>query len=148
MHHFQSDFINNMDQMHISGTALHQWSLTKQSRSKSWKVMSLSAKTRWSEKRWCKNQQNYKFNQFEYGTFWWESIVVDRRTWLGVPSKTLWFTSTHQIFEIQKETSTKIYAPFSIGFNQQYEPYANLVFWNTGHHLIADNVWICTVASY
>ena len=47
-----------------------------------------------------------------------ESTEVDRRTWLHVPSWTLWSTSsdTHQEVEIQKETSTKMYAPFSIGF--------------------------------
>ena len=34
---------------------------------------------------------------------------VDRRTWLHVPSGTLWSTSsdTYQVVEISKETSTK-----------------------------------------
>ena len=36
---------------------------------------------------------------------------VDRRTWLHVPSGTHWSTSsdTHQVVEIQIETSTKRY---------------------------------------
>ena len=39
-----------------------------------------------------------------------ESTEVDRRTWLHVPSGTHWSTSsdTHQVVEIQIETSTKI----------------------------------------
>ena len=42
--------------------------------------------------------------------------TVDRRTWLHVPSGTHWSTSsdTHQVVEIQKETSTKMYTPFLI----------------------------------
>ena len=41
----------------------------------------------------------------------YESTEVDRRTWLHVPSGTHWSTSsdTHQVVEIQKETSTKMY---------------------------------------
>ena len=44
----------------------------------------------------------------------YESIEVDRRTWLHVPSSTLWSTSSdsHQEDEIQKDTSTKMYTPF------------------------------------
>ena len=40
----------------------------------------------------------------------YESTEVDYRTWLLVPSETLWSTSsdTHQVVEIWKETSTKI----------------------------------------
>ena len=43
-----------------------------------------------------------------------ESTEVDRRTWLHVPSETPWSTSsdTHQVVEILKETSTKMYTPF------------------------------------
>ena len=43
-----------------------------------------------------------------------ESTKVDRRTWLHVPSETPWSTSsdTHQVVEILKETSTKMYTPF------------------------------------
>ena len=35
-------------------------------------------------------------------------------SWLHVPSGTPWFTSsdTHQVVEIKKETSTKMYTPF------------------------------------
>ena len=41
----------------------------------------------------------------------YESTKVDPRTWLHVPSGTLWSTSsdTHHVCEIQKETSTKMY---------------------------------------
>ena len=41
----------------------------------------------------------------------YESTEVDRRTWLHVPSGTHWSTSsdTHQVVEIWKETSTKMY---------------------------------------
>ena len=44
----------------------------------------------------------------------YKSTEVDRRTWLYVPSGTHWSTSsdTHQVVEIQKETSTKMYTPF------------------------------------
>ena len=44
----------------------------------------------------------------------YESTEVDRRTWLHVPSGTPWSTSsdTHQVVEIKKETSTKMYTPF------------------------------------
>ena len=44
----------------------------------------------------------------------YESTAVDRRTWLHVPLGTHWSTSsdTHQVVEIQIETSTKMYTPF------------------------------------
>ena len=44
----------------------------------------------------------------------YKSTEVERRTWLRVPSGTPWSTSsdTHQVVEIQKETSTKMYTPF------------------------------------
>ena len=44
----------------------------------------------------------------------YESTEVDRKTWLHVPSGTHWSTSsvTHQVVEIQIETSTKMYTPF------------------------------------
>ena len=43
----------------------------------------------------------------------YESTVVDRRTWLHVPPGTHLSTSsdTHQVVEINKETSTKMYTP-------------------------------------
>ena len=49
----------------------------------------------------------------------YESIEVNRRTWLHVPPTTHWSTSsdTHQVVEIQKETSTMMYTPFLIGIN-------------------------------
>ena len=55
------------------------------------------------------NPQNYNFNQLQILTrkMWmlskrYESTEVDRRTWLHVPSGTLWSTSsyTHQVVEI------------------------------------------------
>ena len=47
----------------------------------------------------------------------YESTEVGRRTWLHVPSGTHLSTSsyTHQVVEIQIETSTKMYKPFLIG---------------------------------
>ena len=44
----------------------------------------------------------------------YESTEVDYITWLNVPSETLWSTSsdTHQVVEIQKETSTEIHTSF------------------------------------
>ena len=41
----------------------------------------------------------------------YESTEVDRRTWLYVASGTRWSTSsdTHQVVEIQIQTSTKLY---------------------------------------
>ena len=44
----------------------------------------------------------------------YESTEVDRRTWLHVPSGTPWSTSsdTHQLVEIWKETSTKMFTHF------------------------------------
>ena len=40
----------------------------------------------------------------------YETTKVDRRTWLHMPSGTLLSTSsdTHQVVELQKETSTKM----------------------------------------
>ena len=65
------------------------------------------------------NPQNYNFNQFKTRKILilskrYESTEVDRRTWLHVPSGTHWSTSsdTHQVVEIQIETSTKMYTPF------------------------------------
>ena len=70
------------------------------------------------------NPQNYNFNQFEIRKMLmlskrYESTEVVRRTWLHVPSRTHWFTSsdTHQVVEIQIETSTKMYTPLLIGLN-------------------------------
>ena len=43
-----------------------------------------------------------------------KSTDVDCRTWLHVPSGTPWSTSsdTHQVVELQKDTSTQLYTPF------------------------------------
>ena len=52
----------------------------------------------------------------------YKSTEVDRRTWLHVPSGTHWSTSsdTHQVVEIQIETSTNMYTP-----NVTHEPEVN-----------------------
>ena len=57
--------------------------------------------------------QNYNFSQFKTRKIKmlskrYESTEVDRRTWLHVPSGIHWSTSsdTHQVVEIQIETST------------------------------------------
>ena len=78
------------------------------------------------------NRQNYNFSQFKTRKILmlskrYESIEVDR-TWLHVPSGTHWFTSsdTHQVVDIQMETSTKMYTPFLIGLNLRYGPYAHV----------------------
>ena len=44
----------------------------------------------------------------------YKSSKVDCRTWLHVLSGTPWSTSsdTHQVVEIQKETSTQMYTPY------------------------------------
>ena len=44
----------------------------------------------------------------------YESTEVAHRTWLHVPSGTLWSTSsdTHQVVEIYKQTSAKMFTPF------------------------------------
>ena len=55
---------------------------------------------------------------FKHGTFdalkRFESTEVYRSNWPHVPSATPWSTSsdTHQVVEIQTETSTKMYTPF------------------------------------
>ena len=62
----------------------------------------------------------------------YKSSEVDRRTWLHVPSGTHWSTSsdTHQVVEIQIETSTKMYIPFLVvGLNLRYWPYAHFGYW-------------------
>ena len=53
----------------------------------------------------------------------YESTEVDRRTWLHVPSGTHWSTSsdTHQVVEIQIETSTKMYTPFEHTLGGDFE---------------------------
>ena len=63
----------------------------------------------------------------------YESTEIDRKTWLHVPSGTPWSTGsdTHQVVDIKKETSTKIYTPFyrqkGGDLTQSYEksPYTN-----------------------
>ena len=61
----------------------------------------------------------------------YEATEVDRRTWLNVPSGTHWSTSsdTHQVVEIQIETSTKMSTSFSIGLNLRYRTYVHFGYW-------------------
>ena len=63
---------------------------------------------------------NFKHGKFD-ALKRYESTEVDPITcitWLHAPSGTPWSTSsdTHQVVEIQKETSTKMYTPFSINY--------------------------------
>ena len=47
--------------------------------------------------------QNNNFKQFLHGKFWCsQTLRINRRTWLHVPSESLWSTSseTHQVVEI------------------------------------------------
>ena len=115
-----------MDQMRISGTEpssviLSQTCSIKKLKSNDRKV----PKQAEAKRDGVINPQNYNFKQFfKHGKFLmlskrYESTEVDRRTWLHVPSGTHWSTSsdTHQVVEIQIETSTKMYTPFLIGLN-------------------------------
>ena len=63
------------------------------------------------------NPQNYNFNQFLTRKNF--DALKTLRIWLHVPSGTHWSTSsdTHQVVEIYKETSTKMYIPlYSFSF--------------------------------
>ena len=70
--------------------------------------MSKSAETSRSQMDGVINPQNYNFRSFFfykenfYALKRYESTEVDRRTWLHVPSGTLWSTNsdTHQVVEI------------------------------------------------
>ena len=53
IHHFKSDYFNNMDHMRISVTEPSSEILSQESSFKNWKEMSKSAKTCWSQKEWC-----------------------------------------------------------------------------------------------
>ena len=65
------------------------------------------------------NPQNYHFNEVSTRKILklskrYESTEVGRRIWLHAPLETPLSTSsdTHQVVEIKKETSTKMYTPF------------------------------------
>ena len=75
--------------------------------------------TRESQKGWCNKPTILKFQRILNTenlmlSKRYKSTEVDRRTWLHVSSGTPWSTSsdTHQVVEIKKETSTKMYTPF------------------------------------
>ena len=62
----------------------------------------------------------------------YESTKIDRRTWLHVPSGTLWSTSsgTHQVSEVvEMLKGIKMYTPFSIDFinNMDHKGYITLI---------------------
>ena len=84
-----------------------QWSLAKQSTLKRWKWFSKSVKTSKSHKGWYKKTHiitiSFNFNSENFDALKrYESTEVDRRTWLHVPSGSLWSTrsDTHQVVEI------------------------------------------------
>ena len=56
----------------------------------------------------------------------YESTEVDRRTWLHVPSGTLWSTSsdTHQVVEIYEENAEGCKYYFNTVFYQYMSPLA------------------------
>ena len=96
-----------MDHMRISGTepssVIFSQICIKSSKSKYQKVPKQAEAKRDS----VINPQNYNFNHDALQTL--RINEVDRRTWLHVPSWTHWSTSsdTHQVVEIQIETSTR-----------------------------------------
>ena len=109
--------------MRISGTENSSVILSQTCYIKTWKEITKKVPKQAEAKRDGEiNQQNYSFNQFKTRKIKmlskrYESIEVNHRTWLHVPSRTHWSTSsdTHQVVEIQIETSTKMYTPFLIG---------------------------------
>ena len=69
--------------------------------------------------RWCNKPTQLQFELILTQTILlpskrYKSTEGDRKTWLHVPSGTLWSTNsdTHKVVEILKETSTKMYTPF------------------------------------
>ena len=108
IHHFQSDEINDMDHMRISGNKPSSVILSQTCSIKKLKFNEQKVPKQAEAKRdGVINPQNYNFNQFETRKILmlskrYESTEVDRRTWLHVPSGTHWSTSsdTHQVVEI------------------------------------------------
>ena len=93
--------------MHISGTEPSSVILSQKRNFQKLKRYVLNAPKQAEAKRdGVINPQNYNFRSFQHGNFdalkRYESTVVDRRTWLPVPSGTHWSTSsdTHQVVEI------------------------------------------------
>ena len=105
-----------MDHMCISGTEPSSVVLSQTCNIKNWKSNDQKCLKKAEAKRDVViNSQNYNFNQFQTRKSLmlskrYESTEVDRRTWLHVPSGTHWSTSsdTHQVVEIQIESSTKM----------------------------------------
>ena len=72
--------------------------------------MHQNAKISWSQKGWCNKSAHVQFQSILNTENLdplkrYKSTEIDCRTWLHVPSGTLWSTSsdTHQVVEIQKE---------------------------------------------
>ena len=98
--------------MRISGTEPSSVILSQTKLFKKVKSDAKKCKNNVKARRECViNPQNDNFNEF-YNmenlmlSKHYESTEVDRRTWLHVPSGTLWSTNsdTHQVVEIQNET--------------------------------------------
>ena len=64
MHHLKSDWINNMDHIHISGTEPSLVILGQKSSMKNWKVMPQNCQKAESRRDGVINSQNHNFNQF------------------------------------------------------------------------------------
>ena len=113
--------------MRISGTESSSVILSQKGSSfKGCKIMSQKSQTQAGAKRdGVINPQNYNFNQFWYGKFWCSQNATNQpkstvelgnmcpRGLTGPPA----VVNTHQVVEIEKETSTKMYTPSQIGFN-------------------------------
>ena len=103
IHHFQSDWINNMDHMRISGTEPSSVILSQTVKS----VVQKVPKQAEAKRDDVINPQNYNSINFNMENFdalkRYESTEVDRRTWPHVPRGTHWSTSsgTHQVVEIK-----------------------------------------------
>ena len=96
-----------MDHMRISGTEPSSVILSQTMKFKKLKSDDPKVPKQAEAKRdGVINPQNYNFKQFKAENFdalkRYESTEVDRRTWLHVPSGTLWSTSsdTHQVVKI------------------------------------------------
>ena len=107
IHHFKSDLINNMDHMRISGNEPSSVILSQRMRFKKLKSDDPKVpKPAEAIRDGVINPQitiSINFNTENFDALKrYESTEVDRRTWLHVPSGTLWSTSsdTHQVVEI------------------------------------------------
>ena len=102
IHHFKSNFINNMDHMRISGTEPSSviLSLTKYFKKLKSDAQKVSKQAK-AKRDGVINPQNYNLNQFLTRKILmlskrYESTEVDRRTWLYGPSGTHWSTRSNE----------------------------------------------------